>query len=607
MKALPVVTWLLTLSVAVIASFVDDILQAIENAVDCGSCHTLLAALEPVVFLGDDVFVDVLVGVCKATKVEDADVCEGTIKEQAPIIAHDLRETSAFGKTGTRICNALLGLCQQPDVTTYKVPILKTQPATPKAWHSTGKTPFQVVHFSDVHIDRSYQAGTDANCSKPICCRPYVDHKGPVQRPAGPSGSHGCDTPSSLAQSMLSAVKGQNTKFSVFTGDVVEAAVWLVDPNEVTSDLQQFNKELATLLNSPVYPAIVAPINAFPRNTSTDAPSAQWVFDTQAAGWTPWIGGPAADSVKHMSGSYSSVVQGTSLKILSLNTMYWYRQNYWLYDSDDAQPDPNGILSFASRELEAAEDAGQRVWIIAHMPPSSADAIYDQSNYFDQLVQRYKNTISAQFYGHSHVDEFAIAYSDYTKQSADTATSIAYIAPSLTPRSANPAFRVYDVDPDTYEIMDSRTFITSSISNINPSTQIFPASWKQEYSARDTYGPAIGGWPASQSLTPAFWHKVTEAFVSNDPIFQKYNALKTRNYKVAACTGDCKNQTICAQRALRAENGCHIATPGFHWRRAEGEVVDPHLDHCEGTGLADIFWKVSTKVVSVTDAFFNAV
>lgn len=29
--------------------------------------------------------------------------------------------------------------------------------------------------------------------------------------------------------------------------------------------------------------------------------------------------------------------------------------------------------------------------------------VYLQSNYFDQIVQRYNNTIAAQFYGHSHV------------------------------------------------------------------------------------------------------------------------------------------------------------------------------------------------------------
>lgn len=40
--------------------------------------------------------------------------------------------------------------------------------------------------------------------------------------------------------------------------------------------------------------------------------------------------------------------------------------------------DPNGILAFAARELQAAEDAGQRAWIIAHMSPGNVDAILDQ-------------------------------------------------------------------------------------------------------------------------------------------------------------------------------------------------------------------------------------
>lgn len=52
---------------------------------------------------------------------------------------------------------------------------------------------------------------------------------------------------------------------------------------------------------------------------------------------------------------------------------------------------------------------------------------------------------------------------------------MAWVAPALTPRSeivslkspcsdltillgGNPAFKVYDVDPDTYEIMDAKTY-----------------------------------------------------------------------------------------------------------------------------------------------------
>jgi sphingomyelin phosphodiesterase len=78
-----------------------------------------------------------------------------------------------------------------------------------------------------------------------------------------------------------------------------------------------------------------------------------------------------------------------------------------------------------------------------------------QSNYYDQIVQRYINTIAGQFFGHSHKvildfffarvvvladglsqDEFEIAYSNWNNQTADTADSVALICPALTPTSS---------------------------------------------------------------------------------------------------------------------------------------------------------------------------
>jgi sphingomyelin phosphodiesterase len=35
-------------------------------------------------------------------------------------------------------------------------------------------------------------------------------------------------------------------------------------------------------------------------------------------------------------------------------------------------------LEFTASQLQAAEDAGQRVWIIAHMPPNRYDTLHDQ-------------------------------------------------------------------------------------------------------------------------------------------------------------------------------------------------------------------------------------
>jgi len=166
--------FVLVLSSCTAGSLLREILTAFENAVDCGSCHALLVLLQDLARLGDSTFVATMVTLCETLKVstantrhprlteaycsklEDDDVCQGAIGEQGPIIAHDLRQISPSGRTGTLLCDAMLGLCQAPAVNPYTVPIPSPVPANPKVWKSSGKVPFQVLHFSDVHIDRQY-------------------------------------------------------------------------------------------------------------------------------------------------------------------------------------------------------------------------------------------------------------------------------------------------------------------------------------------------------------------------------------------------------------------------------------------------------------------
>lgn len=73
--------------------------------------------------------------------------------------------------------------------------------------------------------------------------------------------------------------------------------------------------------------------------------------------------------------------------------------------------DPSGQLAWLVTELEAAEDAEERVWLMGHMPLGTSDSFHDQSGYFDQIIQRFDTTISALFFGHTHQDEFQISYS----------------------------------------------------------------------------------------------------------------------------------------------------------------------------------------------------
>ncbi|KAH7015840.1 hypothetical protein EDB80DRAFT_833045 [Ilyonectria destructans] len=125
----------------------------------------------------------------------------------------------------------------------------------------------------------------------------------------------------------------------------------------------------------------------------------------------------------------------------------YYTLNFWLYQ--DIQKDPSDQFSWLVGELDAAEKAGERVYIVGHMPMGYPDALYDGCNYSDQIVNRYKDTIKAMFFGHTHLDHFQISYTDYKSRHHDNGIATSYIAPSMTPLSGMPAFRFYTVHPTT--------------------------------------------------------------------------------------------------------------------------------------------------------------
>ncbi|KAA0194494.1 hypothetical protein HAZT_HAZT006754, partial [Hyalella azteca] len=59
------------------------------------------------------------------------------------------------------------------------------------------------------------------------------------------------------------------------------------------------------------------------------------------------------------------------------------------------------------------------------------------------MTRRYEDTITAQFYGHTHYDEFELFYDPFRRYRV---TNVAFIAPSQTSYYAmNPGYRVYKV------------------------------------------------------------------------------------------------------------------------------------------------------------------
>jgi sphingomyelin phosphodiesterase len=146
----------------------------------------------------------------------------------------------------------------------------------------------------------------------------------------------------------------------------------------------------------------------------------------------------------------------------------WTRFNYLNI------PDPAGELEWLSRQLLEAEQLGEKVHIIGHVPPGYSDCIPTWSKNYRRLIERFAHssrsifisstpqpstsltfdlfswprfstTITGQFFGHTHYDDIQIFYDRTGKP-----FNVAYIGPSVTPFvGINPAYRVYTFDSQT--------------------------------------------------------------------------------------------------------------------------------------------------------------
>ncbi|KAI5461391.1 Metallo-dependent phosphatase-like protein [Mariannaea sp. PMI_226] len=559
--------------------WVEDLWNDFKSDVTCAGCETLVAALKGLAALSDKAFIDVLQEICKISGAEDDDVCEGALQLEGPIIASGLRSMSIGSRTSEEFCTTFLGLCAYPEVQQWNVPFPSSKPSKSRPAPS-GKKPIKVVHYSDIHIDPLYVEGSNSNCTKPICCRPYTDADKPGNNksPAGPNGDHKCDAPVSLEKSMYDAIQKivPDAAFTIFTGDIVDHAVWNTSQSyntqQITNAYGLMSDSLGTVYGTAGNHE-ASPANAFQPNSVGS--SSQWVYNLLSGIWTQWIGAEGkADS--QALGSYSVKHPGGNLRIISLSTNMYYRQNYWLYRKTMVQ-DPNNQIAWLVKELDAAEKANERVFIIGHMPFGDSDSFHSQSNYLDQVVNRYSATISAMFFGHTHDDQFQISYSDWSNRKFSNALVASYIGPSLTPTAGMPAFRVYDVDPVTFAVLDSTTYIADMTSSAFQTTG---PEWKKYYSAKEAYGSLLSPpvTDSSSELTGAFWHNVTALFESNDTAYQAYRSRKSRGWKSDSCTGTCKTNEICQLRAARSENNCYTPSLGVHFSKRS---LDPARERDE--------------------------
>ena len=252
-------------------------------------------------------------------------------------------------------------------------------------------------------------------------------------------------------------------------------------------------------------------------------------------------------------GIYRAVTD-EGLVIISLNSDVWYYFNLYAYIGANTV-DPTGSFALLIDYLLDAECNQQPVWLIQHVNVGGStdfEALPAATDLYYQIIDRFNNTIRGTFFGHTHADEFGVFYANNaTEQTADTATSIAYIMPSVTTyTNFNAGFRYYLVDPDTFDVIDSLTYY-ANVSNTNAWSAAGDVTWEFEYSARDTYDPTGTLLEPGAPLSAAFWHQVTEEISTNQTLFETYTDLRRKKFRpYADVTGAARNLTLCGLRSM---------------------------------------------------------
>ncbi|KAF9352129.1 hypothetical protein BGX26_010003 [Mortierella sp. AD094] len=543
------------------------------QSLECGACVAAIVGAKDIAFINKNWVLDAGKQLCPTLLKKPADLCNGIIDHYGDAVLDSILKANILAGDGKLMCYSIGGICPAPPVSSGILTFPKPRPANPVVPAPSGQR-VDVLHLSDWHVDEEYVPGAEAACNRPLCCRKYDNSPLTPTRAASSWGDYNCDSPVKLTKDLLGqVVKVANVSFAIMTGDVPPHDVWL-ETKDTAMAIEGHAYESMATLSTKVYPTVgnheTAPASMFP--TSTSGGDNSWLYASLSDEWSRWLPSDAVNSVKNY-GAYSAS-PAPGLRIISLNTNFCYRVNVYLY-VNTKDYDPNGEINWLVTQLQAAEDAGERVWIIGHVPPSKPDCLQNWSALYYQAIQRYSpHVVAEQFFGHTHFDEFALYYGPGAK-SSQNAISTAWIGPSVTPyTNINPGFRVYKADSKSWNIFDSQTYIANLDQATSWDTADSSPNWHLEYSARQTYGALV---PIADNapLSASWWHNVTAVFEKNDAAFQQYWTFrgKSANLLPACAAGStCPAEMICDMRAGRSSDSCTDVKLGGRKRSIETEV-----------------------------------
>jgi sphingomyelin phosphodiesterase len=313
----------------------------------------------------------------------------------------------------------------------------------------------------------------------------------------------------------------------MWTGDIAPHDIWNVSREEIISQIRLVTDLIKQYVKVPVFPVIGnhegVPVNSFPPPEVKGEISVSWLYEEVARQWSYWLPQEALETLRY--GGYYRVSVRPGFRVICINTNYCTRLNPWtLFDPVD----PGKQLEWLAKELFQAEVNEDKVHIIGHIPPDHRECTQAWLFNYLRIIDRFQNTVLAQYYGHTHRDEFRVLFSPYKRPRP---ISVEYIGPSITSFTENnPAYRIYYMDREGYVKDHSTYFFNLTEANLGTGP-----IWRREYSAYDTFNMT--------SLGPVGWHQLINRLADDDDMFQHFYKLYFRwseAKRKEGCYGQCK-------------------------------------------------------------------
>ncbi|KAI9584703.1 sphingomyelin phosphodiesterase-like [Glossina fuscipes] len=489
---------------------------------------------------------NLMLELCQRFQLQTPDVCSGLFDVNWPTVHYIVMNSKADARS---ICGLLpISFCVvkqeefewSVEVDNTTGPLTKPKDEIPQKTAND----LRILHLSDIHYDPDYKEGSLADCEEPLCCRNADNINIPDQLGAGRWGDYrDCDAPMRLVVNALEHIQTQGQiDYIYYTGDIVPHNIW--------STTEESNKEIITEIfdllskhfgKTKVYPAIgnheAHPANVFGNENVPSNFSSVWLYEHLWTLWSDWLPIEARDTI--LKGGYYTVTPRPGFRIISLSNMDCYIFNWWIYYNGKETSLPQ--LQWLHDTLLAAEENGEHVHILAHIPSGGKDCWPVWAREYNRIIERFSHVISGIFNGHTHRDEMLLHYSERGHPMA-----ISWNGGSLTPYSyKNPNYRIYDVEPQTFQVVDHETWIFN-LTEANEQGDLGTPRWFKEYHFSDF----------TNDLSPAGIDQWFNFMAENPDLLRKFWSFKVTlaDPKLSTgCNNKCLSDTIC-QLAVSANN-----------------------------------------------------